>query len=189
MVRGGRLASGFFAGWTTPFALVLGLFALALCSYLAATYLMVENEDRPELLDDFRRRAMASGLVSGALAFVVLLTAWLEAPRMLESLTGRGLPLFILALLNGPLALWAVWRARPPLARVAVAAQIVFVLWAWAVGQWPYLVPPGLTIAAAAPDGTLVAMLIVIPIGMALLLPSLWLLFRVFKAQRPAASG
>ena len=189
VVRGGRLASGFFAGWTTPFALVLGLFALALCSYLAATYLMVENEDRPELLDDFRRRAMASGLVSGALAFVVLLTAWLEAPRMLESLTGRGLPLFILALLNGPLALWAVWRARPPLARVAVAAQIVFVLWAWAVGQWPYLVPPGLTIAAAAPDGTLVAMLIVIPIGMALLLPSLWLLFRVFKAQRPAASG
>ena len=103
-------------------------------------------------------------------------------------MTGRGLPLFVLALLNGPLALWAVWRSRPRIARGAVIAQVVFVLWAWAAGQWPYLVPPDLTISGtAAPSATLSAMLVVIGVGGLLLIPSLWLLFRVFKARNPQA--
>ncbi len=188
VIRGTQLESGYFAGWTTLFAVVLGLFALALCAYLAATYLMVETEDRPELMADFRRRAGAAGLVSGALGLLAFLTAWLEAPRLFESLVGRGLPLFLLALLNGPLALWAVFKSRPRIARAAVVAQMVLVLAAWVVGQWPYLVPPGVTIeAAAAPAATLTAMLVVIAAGMAFLIPSLWLLFRVFKARNPAA--
>jgi len=183
---GGQLASGFLAGWTTPLAVVTGLFALSMCAYLAATYLMVENEDRPALLADFRRRAIAAALTSGVLAMLSLAISFSEGPRLLQSLTGRGLPLFALALLNGPLALWAVWRSRPRIARVAVAGQVVLVLWAWAVGQWPYLVPPDLTISAtAAPPGTLSAMLIVITIGGLILIPSLWLLFRVFKARNP----
>src|SRR5260370_42436879 len=89
-----------------------------------------------------------------------------DAQLLVKSLPGRGVPLFALALLNGPLALWAVWRSRPRLARVAVIGQVVLVLWAWALGQGPYLVPPDLTIkATAAPEGTLTAMLIVITIG------------------------
>jgi cytochrome d ubiquinol oxidase subunit II len=63
------------------------------------------------------------------------------------------------------------------------------VLWAWAAGQWPYLVPPDLTIAsAAAPASTLRAWLVVVSVGLVLLLPSLVLLFRVFKARNPAAA-
>ncbi len=189
IVQDGRIDTGYFAGWTTPFAIVLGLFALAICAYLAATYLMVESEDRPDLLADFRRRAVAAALASGGLALLSLLFAWAQAPRLLESLTGRGLPLFVLALLNGPLALWAVWRVRPRLARVAVIAQVALVLWAWALGQWPYLIPPTVTIkAVAAPEGTLTAVMVVIGAGMVLLVPSLWLLFRVFKARNPAVS-
>jgi cytochrome d ubiquinol oxidase subunit II len=181
---GGQLASGFLEGWTTPLAVVIGLFALSICAYLAAVYLMVENEDRPALLADFRRRAIASALVSGVLALLALAIALVEGPRLVQSVTGRGLPLFVLALLNGPLALWFVWRSRPRIARAAVIAQVVFVLWAWAVGQWPYLVPPDLTISGtAAPADTLNALLIVIGIGSLILMPSLWLLFRVFKGR------
>jgi cytochrome d ubiquinol oxidase subunit II len=185
----GLLTSGFLDGWTTPLAIVIGLFALSMCAYLAATYLMVECEDHPELLADFRRRAIASALTSGVLALLALVISSFEAPRLLQALLGRGFPLFALALLNGPLALWAVWRSRPRIARVAVAGQVVLVLWAWAVGQWPYLVPPDLTISAtAAPSATLSGMLVVITIGGLLLLPSLWLLFRVFKARNPQLS-
>jgi len=189
VVSGGRVTTGFFAGWTTPLAAVLGLFALAVCAYLAATYLTVETEDRPDLQADFRRRALLAGLVAGGLALLALPVAWLQAPRLLESLTGRGLPLFLLALVNGPLAVWAVWRGRPRVARLAVVAQVALVLWALAAGQWPYLVPPSLTIAGtAAPAATLNAMLVVVGAGSALLLPSLWLLFGVFKARNPGAS-
>jgi cytochrome d ubiquinol oxidase subunit II len=183
-----ELASGFLDGWTTPLAVVIGLFALSICAYLAATYLMVETEDRPTLQADFRRRALFAALVSGVLALLSLLIAAFEGPRLLESLTGRGLPLFALALVNGPLAVWAVWRSRPRIARVAVIAQVVFVLWAWAAGQWPYLVPPDLTISGtASPSATLDALLVVTAAGAAFLLPSLWLLFRVFKSRNPAA--
>jgi cytochrome d ubiquinol oxidase subunit II len=184
----GQLASGFLAGWTTPLAVVIGLFSLSICAYLAATYLMVENEDRPALLGDFRRRAIAAAFTSGVLALLAVAISYFDGQQLLKSLTGRGLPLFMLALLNGPLALWAVWRSRPRLARVAVIGQVVLVLWAWALGQGPYLVPPDLSIAAtAAPPATLTAMLIVITIGGLLLIPSLWLLFRVFKARNPQA--
>jgi cytochrome d ubiquinol oxidase subunit II len=185
---GGRLASGFLDGWTTPLAIVIGLLSLSMCAYLAATYLMVENEDRPALLGDFRRRAVAAAFVSGVLALLALAISFFDDRLLLKSLAGRGLPLFALALLNGPLALWAVWRSRPRLARVAVIGQVVLVLWAWALGQGPYLVPPDLTIkGTAAPEGTLTAMLIVITVGGLLLIPSLWLLFRVFKARNPQA--
>jgi len=182
----GQLASGFLTGWTTPLAIVIGLYALSICAYLAATYLMVENENRPALLADFRHRAIAASVASGFFALLALGISSTEGPRLLQSVAGRGLPLFVLAVLNGPLALWAVWRWRPRIARVAVVAQVVFVLWAWAVGQWPYLIPPDLTISdAAAPTATLTALLAVIGIGVLILMPSLWLLFRVFKARTP----
>ncbi len=188
-IRAGKAAAGstMFTGWTSLTAIAIGVFAVSLCGYLAATYLMVETEDRPELQADFRRRAVIAALVSGALALLTLLLVAVQSPRLWESLTGRGLPLLSLAVANGALALGAVWRSRPRIARVAVIAQVVLVLWAWVVGQWPYLVPPDLTIAgAAAPQQTLSAMLVVVGTGMVLLLPSLWLLFRIFKAKNPA---
>ena len=190
-IRRGQEATvnSMFAGWTAPPAIVIGLFAVSICAYLAATYLMVETEDRPELQADFRRRAILAGLTSGALALLALADTWLQAPRLLESLTGRGLPLLALAIINGPIALWAVWKSRPRVARVAVIAQVVFVLWAWVAGQWPYLIPPDLSIAgAAAPAATLTGLLIVVSVGMVLLLPSLWLLFRVFKTRDSATA-
>jgi cytochrome d ubiquinol oxidase subunit II len=188
-VHGGVVTSTAFAAWTTPFALLLGLFAISICAYLAATYLMVETEDRPELSGDFRRRAIGSGLVSGGLALASLAGAAVQAPRLVQDLTGAGLPLFLLALLGGPIALGAVWFTRPRLARVAVVAQVVFVLWAWAIGQRPYLIPPDVTIySAASPEGTLRPMLWVITLGMFMLLPSLWYLFRVFKARDSAGT-
>src|SRR5713101_5653372 len=187
-ITGGRVGSGFGAGWSTPFALVMGLLAVALCAYLAAAYLMVETEDDPALQLDFRRRALVASVVSGALALFGLWLAYAQAPRVWADLTGNGLLLLLLALINGPIALWGVWRLRPRLTRIAVAAQVTLVLWAWAVGQWPYLVPPDLTIAdAAAPAAVLSAWLVVIVVGMALVIPSLGVLFRVFKARNPAA--
>jgi cytochrome d ubiquinol oxidase subunit II len=66
---------------------------------------------------------------------------------------------------------------------------MVFVLWAWAVGQWPVLVPPDFTIqGSAAPATALRALAIIIAAGMVVVAPSLWLLFHVFKGRNPAAA-
>lgn len=183
------VASGSITGgWATPYAVLIGLFAAAMCAYLAATYLTVETEGTA-LERDFRDRAIVAGLASGVLALACLALAPLVAAPLAHALFGRGLPLFVLAFVNGPVALFAVWRSRPRIARFAVAAQVTLVLWAWAVGQWPYLAPPSITIdGSAAPASTLTALLVVIAVGMLFLLPSLWLLFRVFKARNPAVA-
>ena len=176
-------------GWISWLAVDMALLAIALAAYLAATYLMVETEADPPLQADFRRRAFGAAIVSGILALAGLALTWRQAPLLWSALTGRGLWLLIIALANGPIAAFAVWRGSPRIARIAVAAQMVFVLWAWAIGQWPALVPPDFTIqGSAAPETTLRALLVTIAAGMVVLAPSLWLLFHVFKGRNPAAA-
>jgi cytochrome d ubiquinol oxidase subunit II len=175
------------AGWISWLGLDLALLAVALCAYLAATYLMVETEADPPLQADFRQRAFGAAIVSGVFALVGLVLASQQAPLVWGDLTGRGLPLLLIALINGPIAAFAVWRRSPRIARVAVAAQMVFVLWAWAVGQWPKLVPPDFTIqGSAALDATLRGFIVTVAVGMLLLGPSLWLLYAIFKGHNPA---
>lgn len=186
---GGRLVSHIASGWTTLLALDVALLGVALCAYLAATYLMVEAGTDLALQADFRRRAVGAAVVSGALALGGLLLARWQAPSLWSALSGRGLPLVGLALGDGVVALLAVWRWPPAIARIPVAGLMTLVLWAWAVGQWPYLVPPDLTIAGtAAPESSLNALLIILVAGAALVGPSLLLLFWVFKGRNPAGS-
>ena len=80
--------TGFFAGWTSPFAVAVGVFALSLFALLAATYLANDADARgeSELCDDFRRRALISEAVAGALAAVVLWRAWADSPLLFEGL-------------------------------------------------------------------------------------------------------
>ena len=185
-VSNGQVTSGPFAGWTTPFAIDVALLSVCICAYLAATYLMVETQAEPDLQADFRRRAVGAGIASGAFALVGLALAWFSARPLLDELFGHGQLLLILALLNGPIALVAVLRSHPRIAQLAVAGQVVFVLWAWAVGQWPALAPPDLTFpGTAAPAATLTLLLVIVGAGMAVMLPSLYLLFRVFKGRVP----
>src|SRR6185503_3585445 len=50
----GVVTTGFFGPWLTPFSFALGAFALALCAFLAATYLTVELDGaQPDLAEDF----------------------------------------------------------------------------------------------------------------------------------------
>jgi cytochrome d ubiquinol oxidase subunit II len=64
------------------------------------------------------------------------------------------------------------------------AGEITLLLLGWGLAQHPYLVFPDVALAdAAAPVATLRFVILSLPVGAALLLPSLWLLFRVFKSD------
>ncbi len=72
------------------------------------------------------------------------------------------------------------------LARAATVGQVSLLLLGWGLAQYPYLIYPDMTLrSVAAPEATLRFVLYSLPVGLALLVPSLWLLFRVFKAERP----
>ncbi len=179
----GRVLSDPLTPWLEPFSLACGALGLALCAYLAAVYLTLETDG--ELRGDFRRRALLCWLVAGAISLGVLGLAHTQAPRLWEALVmPRAAPFLltalVLAVISGLSLLWGHFLV----ARVVGAGQVILLLAGWALAQWPYLIYPDLTLHnAAAPSATLWALLVTVPPGLALVLPSLWLLFSVFKGS------
>jgi cytochrome d ubiquinol oxidase subunit II len=193
-VHQGIVESGFFETWLQPFPIAIGLFALALCALLAATYLTVEVEDSA-LRDDFRRRALGAGVAVGALALVAFLLSGSGAPRVRAALAERpwSWPFHAATGAAAVTALAALYARRFRLARAAVAAQTVLIILGWGLAQMPYLIVPDLTLAAASASArTQRLLLIALAAGLPVLAPSLWLLFRVFKSarnQRPSSGA
>jgi cytochrome d ubiquinol oxidase subunit II len=169
--------------WLARMPIAMGALALALCAYLAAVFLVYET--RGDLRDDFRRRAFAAGTVVVGLSIVLLPLLRLDAPHLWSGLIGGpATPIVAVGTIAALVSGGAIVLRRDHLARVAAVAQIACLLAGWAVAQHPYLIYPDLTLQqAAAPRATLAFILISAPIGLAILLPSLALLFRVFKSS------
>jgi cytochrome d ubiquinol oxidase subunit II len=181
----GGFVTSYLRPWATPFALATGLLALALFAFLAAVYLTVEAGDDRPLADDFRRRALGAGAVTIIIAGGTLLLARHGAPMVHAELTGArwALPLHIGAAIAAAAALGALALRRYRLARIAAAALVSLVIWGWGAAQFPWLVPPDLTISqTAAPATTLRFVSLGLMAGAVILVPSLVYLFRVFKS-------
>src|SRR6058998_3520238 len=186
---GGAKGDGFYtiyvAPWLSPFPLSVGLFALITFAFLAAVYLTLEAHER-ELQEDFRRRALAAGVGLFLAAVMALLFSLTGAPRVRDGLifAAWALPLHFLTAAAAITALAALWVRRWRVARVAAVTQVSLILWGWALSQYPYILPPDLSIAgAAAPAATLRLVLGALALGAVVLLPSLYYLFRVFKSS------
>lgn len=180
-----RFAERFLHPWLHPFAFALGFFALVLFAFLAAVYLTLEARDEA-LREDFRVRALGAALAVFIAAFSVLVLSHGAAPLVRHGLTSSpwAVPLHLLTAAAAITAIAALWTRRYRVARVAAAAQVSLILWGWILAQYPYLLPPAYTIAdSAAPPATLRLVLITLGIGALVLLPSLYYLFRVFKAE------
>jgi cytochrome d ubiquinol oxidase subunit II len=164
-----------------PISIATAFAALSLCAYLAAVFLVVETEGA--LREDFRRRAlMLAGVVLvGAIATLPL--AAREAPALFRGLSRpRTLPIVLAGGVAAAVSVGALLARRPRLARIAASAEVALLIVGWASALFPYVIYPDVTIAdAAASEPTLRFVLAALPCGAALLIPSLWLLFRVFR--------
>jgi cytochrome d ubiquinol oxidase subunit II len=175
----------FVSPWLNAFPITVGLFALALFVFLSAVYLILETEDQ-RIRADFRERALASGLIANALAVVVFLSSRRGAPAVWDGLTGAwwSMPLLTATASTALSALLLLWFRRYYLARSFAGAEVTLILWGWAMAQYPYLVEPALKITdAAAPTATLKLVLAALTVGALVLFPSLYYLYRVFKAR------
>ncbi len=188
-VQGGRVQTDLLAGWTTPFALTIGALALSLCAVLAAVNLIIEaqHNNDAELVEVFRRRAMIAGAITLVLDTAAFILSPFQAPLLWHGLLDHALPLAIATALIGLGAATSLFLRRYRLARVLAFTTTALIFASWGLSQFPYLVPVAVTInTAASPPSTLLALLIGTSIGMALLLPSLWFLFHVFRGKHPA---
>jgi cytochrome d ubiquinol oxidase subunit II len=183
----GAVATGTYA-WTSPFALAVGLFAVALCAQTAAVFLLHETNVVP-LQADFRRRAIWSTVAVWVLGLIPVLLAKTAEPSFFAAVTSSSARIAIgIAMVLGIAVILLVAYRQDLLARVAVAAEILAVLGGWFGAQAPALIPGHWTlVSAASPLATIEGFLVAVVAGAIFLIPSLLLLFSVFKGpvRRP----
>jgi cytochrome d ubiquinol oxidase subunit II len=179
-IASGRVPGGGTTPYLNPTSLLGGALAVVTCSYLAAVFLTAEARIRgaEDLETVFRRRAMASAVVAGALATAGIFVLRADAHRLFERLLGPGLPFVVLSAGSGLAALVLLRSAEPRLVRALAVAAVVAVLLGWGVAQYPYLLGTHLTLsAAAAPVATLWSLTTIAVAAVLLCGPSLLLLY------------
>ena len=161
-----------------------GFFTVGMCAYLAAVFLTREAwvGGSRELAALWRNRALAVGAWMGVLALAGLLFMAGDVSALWQGFRERAWPLVLGSLVAGFLSLHSLWRRRYHVAAVSAGATVSTVVWGWAVAQYPYLLPPTVTIEVAkGPDTVLRAMTWSIGLGFVLLIPALAWLFYLFK--------
>ena len=164
----GNAEGDLVTSWLNATSLLIGALAVATAGYLAAVYLAGDavREGKPELARAFRVRALAMGLVAGALAVGGLVVLREDARPLFDGLTsGAGLAAVLVSALAGLVTLALVRAGRYEPARFSAALAVAAIVAGWGIAQSPDLLP-GLTIEdAAAGRPTLWALLISIAAG------------------------
>jgi cytochrome d ubiquinol oxidase subunit II len=172
-----------FDAWTNTTSIFAGLMAVATGAYVAAVFLAGDatRAGMPDLAAACRRRALGAALVAGAFAIGGLLVVESDVPDLYDGLTsGLGLAAVVASAVIGILTIALIWTSRFEIARYTSGLAVGAILAGLAVAQDPYFLPGELTFEdAAAGDATLIATLVAIALALAVIVPSLWYLFRL----------
>jgi NADH:ubiquinone reductase (H+-translocating) len=190
-VASGRVAADALGrgpvGWLGPTSIVVGLLAVSCAAFLAAVFLVF---DARRLLDDgleryFIRRAIGSGIATGALAIAGLFVIRGDAPDLARGLLHVGFPLVVLSGVSALAAMTLLLAGMVRGTRALAVGAVVLMLAAWGLAQWPYLLPPTLTVqAAAGAPRTLAWVLVLFLLASAVVIPALALLFTLDQRSR-----
>ncbi|HEY6792710.1 MAG TPA: cytochrome d ubiquinol oxidase subunit II, partial [Trebonia sp.] len=181
----GNAAGNVVTSWLNVPSVLVGVLAVAFCGYLAAVYLAANSRGAAgtagKLTGIFRRRALAAGALSGALALAGLIVMRNSGLRLTS---GLALAMVCVSAAAGIATLVLCWASRYELARLSAALAVVAVVAGWAAAQAPRMLP-GITVTqAAAGRTTLIALVIAVAGGAVVLVPSLALLFTFYLRGR-----
>lgn len=186
----GSVASGNLDSWTARPSIIGGIIAVLTCAFLASVFLSYEaaqgNDAR--LTIGCRRRAIGSGIATGLAVLVCLVPLRDSAPALFHGLTHRALPLVLISALAGLTTLVLLWKHKLATARFTAVSAVAAVVYGWGVAQYPDLVTSQITIhSAAAPNTTLIGLLVTFVFAGVTVIPSLIYLYIV--SQRWTRAG
>ena len=192
-VASGRVPPGIAEGdvmtsWVNPTSALGGVMCVLVCAYLAAVFLCgdARREGHEDLAEQFRTRALGTAAVTGVVGLAGIFVLRADAPLLFDGLTGRGLPVIALSAVAGLAAIWLLVKREYVRARICSALAVSAILIGWAVAQYPYVLPPELTIEAAAGGrATLTAMLVALAVGSIILVPALVYMYALFQRSHP----
>jgi cytochrome bd ubiquinol oxidase subunit II len=184
----GVVTTGFLTGWITPFGWLSGLFALALCSLLAAVYLTADTENL--VREDFRKRAIIAEIATGPIAALVVWRAYIDAPALFRALAASSWtwPVQVGAAASAFATLGLLAYHRFTAARFTAALQVALVVLGWGLAMQRHFVVPDVSLYNAGSQPAVLPWLVAGTLGGSILLvPSLIYLYRIFKLGSPEA--
>jgi cytochrome d ubiquinol oxidase subunit II len=190
-IASGRVPAGGYGNrvtsWINPTSMVGGCLAVSTCVFLAGVFLTADADrgGDPALAAGLRKRSLAVGALGGLIAFAGLYLILQDAPTLSHRLLRAGLPLLIVAALAGVISLGVIYCRRYAIARIFAGAAVLAVIAGWGVGQYPWMLVGQLTInQAAGAQSTLAALLVVVALAAAIVLPALSYLFRLTQSAK-----
>ena len=184
-IASGRVPAGGEAGdpwtsWVNPTSVLGGVLAVVAVAYLAAVYLVWDARrlSDPTMVEYFRRRAVGAAIIAGVVAVIGIFVLRADAEYLFDELTTKALPLVLLSAVCGAASLVLLARDATHGARVLAIGAVASIVIGWGVAQWPYILPESLEVAdAAAPSGTLDAILVAAVGAVLLVVPGFVLLY------------
>jgi cytochrome d ubiquinol oxidase subunit II len=190
-IASGQVPSGGESGdpvksWLNLTSVVTGVLAVVVAADLAAIYLVwsARRLDDGAMVEYFRRRAVLAAVAAAVLSVLGLLVLHSRAPHVWDGLTARALPVVVVGLLCGIGSLLLLVRGAHRGARVLAVLAVAGIIVSWGVAQWPYLLPESLTVEqAAAPRGTLTALVVAVVLALLIVAPGFVVLFTLVRRQ------
>lgn len=186
--------SQFMAPWIGYFPLSLGIFLVLLFAYLAAVYLAGEPAE-PAVRRRFTTYSRKLLIALVTFGLVVFLAAELDGIHLFRQYLSSwvSLAMAIVATLLLPFFLITLNRGNSLMVRIIAGAQTAAIIIAWFSIQFPVMIElqnaePLTIYNTVAPDKTLAMMILALIVGLALVIPLLLYLFKVFKFSGDGAN-
>jgi cytochrome bd ubiquinol oxidase subunit II len=167
--------------WTGFLPLVTGALFVLVAAYTAAVFLVRDSgaAGDEDLRNYFARRALVVAVVAGAGAVLGVVALHQDARFIYDGLTSwPGIALVLLSGVCGLAAFGLLVAGRHTGLRVVAVGAGVALIWGYFAATFPYMLPTSLKISAAAGASTTLAwVMVTFLVAVALVVPSLILLY------------
>lgn len=186
----GSFYDRFIHPWFNAFCFTLGLFVASLFGYIAAVFLIGETKEETEQ-KKYIRLSKIFLVITFVLGSVVFITAELISHHIFNGFfqTIISIAAFSIVLLLIPVIFYLFNHPNILLLRAAIAIQVTLIILGWFAIHFPVVVyeKNGNNLNLLndhAPYASLVQLLIALAVGLLLVLPGFYFLFKVFKQPK-----
>lgn len=182
----------YWALYTSPLSWSIVLLSIVAVLYISAVFLTwyAWKAKDSEAFELMRKYALiwAAPLIIMAIAIIYQMRG--HNPVRFENMVGIW-PLFGISALLFLVTVWLIWQKHKLGMSVALLIlQFLFAFFAYGISHYPYLLYPYLTIHQGFTNQEMaIALVIVFIAGLCLLIPSLYLLFRLFLFNKEYVTG
>lgn len=134
-------SAGLWSPWINPTSILGGVLAVCTCTFLAGVFLAADADGlgADDLAEWLRRRSLAMGVVTGALALAGIVPLAVDAETLFDGLTGRGAVMIAASGAAGVATLVLLTRSRLRAARGAAVIAVASVVAGWGLAQYPWM--------------------------------------------------